>query len=82
MAKRSWTSILPTLTAATLSLVVPARVHGQESARHGADSKSWVRYWNQVAINASGLDHTPVAPDEHRVFGEQFGPCRASRAYG
>ncbi|MCL4500524.1 MAG: phosphatase PAP2 family protein [Deltaproteobacteria bacterium] len=40
----------------------------------------WVRYWNQVAIDTSGIDHTPVAPDETRVFGEQFGPCRASRA--
>ncbi|MCL4501972.1 MAG: phosphatase PAP2 family protein [Deltaproteobacteria bacterium] len=40
----------------------------------------WVRYWNQVAIDTSGIDHTPVAPGETRVFGEQFGPCRASRA--
>jgi hypothetical protein len=36
--------------------------------------------WNQIAINASGLDHTPVAPNENRVFGEQLGPGRASRA--
>ena len=39
-----------------------------------------VRHWNRVAIDASGLDHTPVAPGEARVFGEQFGPARASRA--
>jgi PAP2 superfamily len=39
-----------------------------------------LRYWNQIAINASGLDHTPVAPGETRVFGEQFGPGRSSRA--
>jgi hypothetical protein len=39
-----------------------------------------VRRWNQIAIDASGLDHTPVAPGEHRVFGEQIGPGRASRA--
>ena len=26
------------------------------------------------------LDHTPVAPGENRVFGEQFGPTRTSRA--
>src|SRR5207248_315890 len=32
------------------------------------------------AINASGLDHTPVAHGENRVFGEQLGPTRASRA--
>src|SRR6266542_3266596 len=39
-----------------------------------------VRRWNEIAINASGLDHTPVAPGEPRVYGEQFGPCRAARA--
>jgi hypothetical protein len=39
-----------------------------------------VSYWNQVAIDASVLDHTqPVAP-ETRVFGEQLGPVRTSRA--
>jgi hypothetical protein len=36
--------------------------------------------WNEIALNASGLDHTPVAPSENRVFGEQFGPGRSSRA--
>jgi PAP2 superfamily len=36
--------------------------------------------WNQIAVDASGLDHTPVKPGENRVFGEQLGPCRASRA--
>lgn len=36
--------------------------------------------WNQISIDASGLDHTPVAPGENRVFGEQIGPCRAARA--
>jgi hypothetical protein len=36
--------------------------------------------WNRVSIDASGLDHTPVAPGENRVFGEQVGPGRAARA--
>ncbi len=39
-----------------------------------------IHRWNEIAINASGLDHTPVAPGENRVFGEQLGPTRASRA--
>jgi hypothetical protein len=39
-----------------------------------------VRHWNAIAIDASGLDHTPVAPGETRVFGEALGPGRASRA--
>jgi hypothetical protein len=37
-------------------------------------------HWNQIALDASGLDHTPVAAGETRVFGEQLGPARASRA--
>jgi hypothetical protein len=36
--------------------------------------------WNQISIDASGLDHTPVAPGDSRIFGEQLGPARASRA--
>ena len=39
-----------------------------------------VHRWNKIAIDATGLDHTPVAPGEHRIFGEQLGPGRASRA--
>ena len=39
-----------------------------------------LRFWNGVAIDASGLDHTPVAPGEIRTFGEQVGPGRSSRA--
>jgi len=52
---------------------------GSNSAT-AAGSTSWVHHWNQIAIDASGLDHTPVQPGENRVFGEQFGPTRASRA--
>jgi hypothetical protein len=37
-------------------------------------------HWNRIAIDASGVDHTPVAPGEDRVFGEQIGPGRAARA--
>ena len=48
--------------------------------RHGLDRASVVRHWNQIAIDASGLDHTPVAPGETRLFGEQLGPGRAARA--
>ena len=48
--------------------------------RHGFDRASGVRHWNQIAVDASGFDHTPVAPGENRVFGEQLGPGRAARA--
>ncbi len=39
-----------------------------------------IHRWNQIAIDATGLDHTPVAPGELRTFGEQLGPGRAARA--
>ncbi len=48
--------------------------------RRSSSTADTLRYWNQVAIDASGLDHTPVGPGENRVFGEQLGPGRAARA--
>ena len=39
-----------------------------------------LHHWNRVAIDTSGLDHTPVAPGDSRVFGEQLGPGRSARA--
>lgn len=54
--------------------------------RHPRDPKSaanalaLLKHWNHVAMDDSGLDHTPVLPGEHRVFGEELGPGRASRA--
>jgi hypothetical protein len=47
---------------------------------HGIGPANRIRHWNEIAINASGLDHTPVAIWENRTFGEQLGPTRASRA--
>lgn len=48
--------------------------------RLGQGPADTLRYWNDVAVNASGLDHTPLVEGENRVFGEQLGPGRASRA--
>ncbi len=39
-----------------------------------------VHRWNTIAINATGLDHTPPRPGEDRAYYEQLGPGRASRA--
>ena len=47
---------------------------------HGIGSTEVLRHWNQIAIDASGLDHKPPAPGEERPFREQMGPGRASRA--
>jgi len=36
-----------------------------------------VSYWNQIAIDASILDHTPLFPG----FGKQLGPVRTGRRW-
>jgi PAP2 superfamily len=50
------------------------------SRRHWFGPASAVRRWNEMAIDTSGIDHTPVATGEARVFGEQLGPGRSARA--
>lgn len=47
---------------------------------HGENPLERLRHWNEIAVNASGLDHTPVLPGDPRIFGEQLGPGRSSRA--
>src|SRR5438445_1476586 len=49
----------------------------RQGPRKGLDS---IRSWNQIAIDASGLDHTLPAPGENRIWKQQLGPGRASRA--
>jgi hypothetical protein len=59
----------------------PRAERERRSPPHGRPAAvSWVRRWNQIAIDASGLDHTPVAEGEARTFGEQLGPARSARA--
>jgi len=66
----------PTSEEAFGPRLAPApRQHRPTRARMDA-----LHHWNAVAVDASGLDHTPVAPGEDRVFGEQLGPGRSSRA--
>ncbi len=36
--------------------------------------------WNRIAVDTSGLDHSPVANGEDREFGHQLGPVKSSRA--
>jgi len=48
----------------------PADPGGQNAMHH----------WNRIAIDSAGLDHTPVAEGDPRIFGEQLGPGRSSRA--
>lgn len=53
---------------------------GYRRNRHKHDSISRLRYWNETAIDTSGIDHTPVGVGETRVFGQQLGPGRSSNA--
>ncbi len=55
----------------------PVRPFHRHQRRPGIDS---IRDWNEIATDATGRDHTPPLAGETRVYGEQFGPCRASRA--
>jgi len=69
--------------AGTFRDVYGPKFHPQPSPSSNKNPKAAndvVHRWNQIAIDATGLDHTPVAPGEHRTFGEQLGPGRASRA--
>ena len=52
----------------------------RQTQRSEIGAIGWVHHWNHIAIDASGLDHTPVSAGESRVFGEELGPGRSSRA--
>jgi hypothetical protein len=56
--------------------------HKSNQLRHSSphDTLGMLIHWNEVAINSSGLDHTPVPLGDPRIFGEQLGPARAARA--
>jgi vanadium-dependent haloperoxidase-like protein len=76
--------IVPVLALLVLSMTVSAapRFEGHSGTPSASTPPFTISllHWNAIAIDASGLDHTPVAPGENRVFGEQVGPCRAARA--
>lgn len=57
-----------------------ARTLSRRPTPRGENPLARLRHWNEIAVNASGLDHTPVAAGDTRVFGEQLGPARAGRA--
>jgi hypothetical protein len=44
------------------------------------DATAAIRRWNQIAVDASGLDHSAVKAGENRTFGHQLGPGKAARA--
>jgi hypothetical protein len=71
----------PTLTARARAGGALALAKAERRSRPvPSDARSRLVRWNQIAIDASGVDHTPVQDGESRIFGEQLGPGRASRA--
>jgi hypothetical protein len=46
----------------------------------GESPRDRILRWNEIAMDATALDHTPPAPGDPRVFREQFGPGREARA--
>lgn len=63
-------------TAQTAAIILNANT----LKRIPADSLDRMLVWSDAALTTTAIDHTPVQPGETRVFGEQFGPARASRA--
>lgn len=45
-----------------------------------ADAFDRLFMWNEIALDTTAIDHTPVGSGELRIFGENFGPTRSSRA--
>jgi len=64
----------PRIALSTTAPAVPA------AERRSGSTADTFRYWNQIAVDSSGIDHMPVASGETRVFGEQLGPGRSARA--
>jgi len=46
----------------------------------GNDPRARILRWNEIAMAATALDHTPPPAGDPRVFREQFGPGRESMA--
>jgi hypothetical protein len=58
----------------------PISLAALHPALAGSTPVDLVRRWNSIAVDSSGLDHTPVATGENRIFGHQLGPGRSARA--
>ena len=56
------------------------RLPQKRPLKHGNSATERLRHWNEIAIDASGLDHTQPQPGDTHLFGHQLGPGRAARA--
>ena len=76
MSRSNAIAVLSVLSVALAGcpLIPPA------SLDQGAEIEAAALKWNRLAVDTSGLDHSPVAANESRSFGHQLGPTRSSRA--
>lgn len=81
---RTWTCVLAGLFAAGLSGCTMTGALDKPAATSSATSTTLsptsTLEWNEIAIEASGLDSTPPGATDTRLSNEQMGPGRASRA--
>jgi hypothetical protein len=74
-------SIDPRLARLVILIFFLALPSYARASAHHASGADLLRHWSGIAIDASGLDHTPNGSGVPvHTFGEQFGPTRASRA--
>ena len=59
---------------------IPARFANTAPPRIPTDAFDRLFMWNEIALDTTAIDHTAVQPGEDRLFGEQYGPARSSRA--
>lgn len=75
-ASRALSLALPLATLVAISACGGGGGGGNSDAADVAAIKTW----NTIAIDATGLDHMPSNQGPAHTFGQQVGPCRASRA--
>src|SRR5438132_2846436 len=82
MGEEGWAQRPPAGSRDPRDFFGPRFEGGQDAPRPGRPRREdTVRRWNEILLAANALDHTPVGSDENRVFGEQGGPHRTSRAF-
>ena len=69
-----------TTTSASARLTFGVRTSSAATAFRPANTLERLHHWNHVAIDSSGLDHSPVGVGAPHAFGHQLGPGRSSRA--
>jgi hypothetical protein len=59
---------------------VPRALVENRRRQSPSDALTRLHHWNSVAIDATGLDHTPEDEGDPHEFGHHLGPGRSSRA--